>query len=266
MRVIALLAAHNEERFIGHCIEHLARHGIDSYLIDNESEDATVELANRHRGRGLVGLETAPSSGVYAWRPLLERKEELAATLQADWFLHVDPDEIRLPPHSDVTLVEAIAEVERLGYNAINFQEYTFVPTVEAPDHDHACFLETMRHYYAFLPSFPDRLNAWKRQEGRVDLATSGGHRVDFPGMRLFPRSFPMRHYLYLSVDHAARKYLSRAYATEELERGWHRRRAALRPEAIALLSQSDLRESRSDDDLDPSSPLAVHPLFAASA
>ena len=96
MRVVALLAAHNEERFIGHCIEHLARHGIDSYLIDNESEDATVELANRHRGRGLVGLETAPSDGVYAWRPLLERKEVLAATLEADWFLHVDPDEIRL--------------------------------------------------------------------------------------------------------------------------------------------------------------------------
>ena len=70
-----------------------------------------------------------------------------------------------------------------------------------------------------------------------------------------------MRHYLYLSVDHAARKYLSRAYATEELERGWHRRRAALRPEAIALLPESDLRESRSDDDLDPSSPLTVHPL-----
>ena len=66
-----------------------------------------------------------------------------------------------------MTLVEAIAEVERLGYNAINFQEYTFVPTVEAPDHDHACFLKTMRHYYAFLPSFPDRLNVWKRQEVR---------------------------------------------------------------------------------------------------
>ena len=35
--------------------------------------------------------------------------------------------------------------------------------------------------YYPFLPSFPHRLNAWKKQPLKVDLASSGGHRVDFP-------------------------------------------------------------------------------------
>jgi hypothetical protein len=123
-----------------------------------------------------------------------------------------------------------------------------------------------MRHYYPFLPRFPDRLNAWKRQEERVDLATSGGHCVDFSGLRMYPTSFPMRHYLYLSVEHAVRKYVQRVYAPEEVAAGWHRRRAALDPAAITLPSQARLRKYVSDNDLDPSDPWTSHPLFEAVA
>ena len=152
MRVVALLATYNEERFVGACIEHLERQGIETYLIDNESTDATVEIAARFE---LAGLETAPRHGVYSWRPLLERKEALAETLDADWFVHLDADETRLPPRSSLTLAEAIAEVDALGYNAVDFQEFTFVPTIEAPDHDHPRFQETMHHYYAYSPGPP---------------------------------------------------------------------------------------------------------------
>jgi hypothetical protein len=263
MRVVALLATYNEERFAGACIEHLGRNGIETYLIDNESTDATVEIAER---LDLAGLETAPRHGLYAWRPLLERKEALAETLDADWFIHLDADEIRLPPRSSITLAEAISEIDALGYNAVNFQEFTFVPTVEAPDHDHPRFQETMRHYYPFRRAFPDQLNAWKRQDERVCLATSGGHRIDFPGLRMYPNPFPMRHYLYLSVDHAVEKSVERAYDSTEIEIGWHRRRAVLDAGDVTLLSQSELRELRHDGELDASDPWSMHPLFAASA
>jgi len=266
MRVVAFLAAYNEERFVGDCIEHLAHHGVETYLIDNESTDATIEIAER---RGIAGIESAPRRGVYAWRPLLERKEALAATLDADWFIHLDADEIRLPPRSSVTLANAIAEVDALGYNAINFQEFTFVPTIEAPDHDHPHYTETMRHYYAYLPGSPgrpDRLTAWKRQDLPIELAASGGHQVSFTGLNAYPDSFPMRHYLYLSAAHAFSKYVERAYDVGEVESGWHRRRAALRAEDVTLLSQAELRETRSDDDLDASDPWSVHPLFGRSA
>src|SRR5947209_3395096 len=142
MRVIALLATYNEERFVGACIEHLAGQGVDVYLIDNDSTDRTVEIAGRRLGRGVVGIERFPRAGVYSWRPLLERKAQLAAELDADWFLHVDADEIRLPPRPGMTLAEALAEVDREGYNAVNFQEFTFVPTRESPEHDHPRFQE----------------------------------------------------------------------------------------------------------------------------
>jgi glycosyltransferase involved in cell wall biosynthesis len=45
MRVIALLAAYNEERFIAGCIEHLFQQSVDVYLIDNSSTDNTVTIA-----------------------------------------------------------------------------------------------------------------------------------------------------------------------------------------------------------------------------
>lgn len=265
MRVVALLAAHNEERFVGGCIAHLARNGVETYLIDNESTDATVEVARSFLGEGLAGIETMPRNGVYAWRPLLERKEELASTLRADWFVHLDADEIRQSPEPAITLADAIAEVDALGYDAVGFQEYTFVPTREAPDHDHPRFRETMQHYYAFSPGRPDRLNAWKRQPRRVDLATSGGHRVSFPELKLYPTPFPMRHYLYLSLEHAVEKYVERVYDDAELQVGWHTLRAALEPSAISLISQSELKESRREDDLDPSDPWSRHPLFQRS-
>lgn len=263
MRVVALLATYDEERFVASAIEQLASQGVEVYMIDNESTDATTEIAERYRDRGLAGIETFARGGVYPWLRLLDRKAELASTLDADWFMHVDADEVRLPPQSGVTLAEAMAEVDRLGYNAVNFREFTFVPTLEQPDHDHSRFQETMRWYYPFLPCFPDQLKAWKRQEQPVDLRSAGGHRVDFPERRIYPESFPMRHYLHLSVEHAIWKYAKRVYDPAEVAAGFHRRRAAFRGDNVNLLSESELREYVSDDLLDASDPRIEHPLFA---
>jgi glycosyltransferase involved in cell wall biosynthesis len=259
-RVVAILAAYNEERFIAGCLEHLFRQGVEAYLIDNCSTDRTVEVAERYLKRGLIGIETFPrAEGTYKWQPILERKEQLAATLEADWFMHVDADEIRLPPRSDRTLAQAFSEVEAQGYNAVNFLEFAFVPTQEAPDHDHPRFQQTMRWYYPFARTFPQRRNAWKRQPERVELARSGGHRVRFPGLRMYPESFKMRHYLFLSVPHALSKYINRKYDATEVEKGMHRMRASLTPEKIKLPSQKQLRHYTSDDELDPSNPLTRH-------
>ena len=256
MRIVAILATYNEERFISACLENLFRQGVEVYLCDNESTDGTVAIAESYRGQGLVGVETLPRWGMYSWQPILERKEHLAATLEADWFMHVDADEIRLPPRSDCTLAQAFAEVEEQGYNAVNFIEYTFLPTRESPEHDHPNFQKTMRWYYPFLPTFPHRLNAWKRQSVPVELAWSGGHQVRFSGLRMFPQSFKMRHYLFLSVANAIRKYINRNYDPKEVEeKGWSRWRAALKPEMIELPAQSELRTYVSDEYLDASNP-----------
>jgi hypothetical protein len=93
------------------------------------------------------------------------------------------------------------------GCNAVNFLECTFLPCQEEPDHDHPDFQRTLRTYYSFCPSFPHQLKAWKAADvPRPDLASPGGRRVAFSGLRMYPRSFRMRHYLFLSIPHAVEK------------------------------------------------------------
>ena len=71
-RVVALLATYNEERFVAGCLEHLFQQHVEVYLIDNCSSDQTVAIASRYLGRGLIGIETFPRTGMYSWRPILE--------------------------------------------------------------------------------------------------------------------------------------------------------------------------------------------------
>src|SRR5215204_7379032 len=83
--------------------------------------------------------------------------------------------------------------------------------------------------------------------------------RVRFPSLRMFPESFKMRHYLFLSVAHAVNKYVGRSYDPEEVHKGWHGWRARLLAEKIELPSQEELRFYTSDDELDPSNPRTRH-------
>jgi hypothetical protein len=261
---VALIASYNERRFIGPCLEHLQAQGIESYLIDNCSSDGTAEIAERFLGRGLIGIEEFPRAEIYDWHGLLRRKEELAEELtaerEADWLIHLDPDEVRMAPHSEETLSEALQEAGRGGYNAVNFLEFTFVPSREEPDHDHPGFPRTLRTYYPFSPAFPHQLTAWKAADARQpDLASSGGHRVAFRGLRMCPRSFPMKHYLFLSVPHAVEKYVERRYDPAEVRRGWHGWRAQLSAEDIHLPGRSELRVAAPGEELDSSQPRRRH-------
>jgi glycosyltransferase involved in cell wall biosynthesis len=255
MKIVALLQVHNEERFIGACLDHLAGQGVFAYLVDNESTDETVAIAEERLKSNLIGIETLPRTGTFALREQLRRKEELASELDADWFIHQDADELRVSHQQGKTLADTIEEIDAAGFNAANFIEFAFMPTIESPDHDHPEFAQTMRSYYPYIPRLPHRLNAWKRQDGPVNLV-GGGHLVRFDGLRMAPESMYSRHYLYLSLDHAVQKFgPSRRYAPEEIEAGWHRWRAALNPHEIGLHPEAALRTYTADHLLDPSDP-----------
>jgi hypothetical protein len=262
MRVLAILATYNEERFIGGCLEHLFSQGVEAYLIDNQSTDDTVAIASRYLGAGLRGIEQFPRDGIYRWRRILRRKAALASELPADWFLHLDADEIPLAPRSGQTLAAGLAEADANGYNAVEFSEFTFVPTREAPDHDHPDFRRTMCWYYPFAPTELHLVRAWKRQAEPVDLATTGGHVVRFPGWRLSPTRFRLRHYIFLSREQVMRKYVGKVYDPEEVRDGWHGWRATLTADDIRLPPQAELRTAFVDDDLDASSPRTTHCLL----
>lgn len=255
---MALLAAYNEERFIGGCLDHLIEHGVEAYLIDNSSTDRTVEIAERYLRSGLIGIETLPrSEGIHRWKVILKRKEELAASIEADWFMHMDPDEIRLPPRPEQTLAEAFAEVDEAGYNAVNFLEYTFIPTRESPEHDHPDFQKTMRWYYPLLKHFPNQMKAWKRQT-KISLAQSGGHKAQFPGVCMYPEPFKMKHYQFLSLEQARITYLEKKRYAEgdPIGNTW---RGRVIEERMGLPSESELNYYTSDGELSLFRPRTRH-------
>jgi hypothetical protein len=273
-RTIALIGAYNEERFIVSCLENLIGQGLEAYLLDNDSTDATVPLAERYLGRGLLAIERFPRiDGRHRMRQLLLRKEELASTLDADWFMHGDPDEIRLPPPGVPTLKALIEDAERRGCNAVNFQELTFLPTREEADHDHPRFERSMRFYYPFAPTDAYHVKLWKRQRQPVGVADSGGHRLAFPGLALYPNSCWLKHYPMLGAAHAVQKYALRLHDPTQVAHGWHGwrarvggARAALSPALVPLPSRTQLRYTASDEDLDATRPLRRHPWMEAWA
>ena len=145
------------------------------------------------------------------------------------------------------------------GHAAVRFQEFTFIPTRESPDHEHPNFQQTMRFYYPFVPSSPHLLRAWKKQTALVDLASSGGHHVRFPDLRPCPTLFSMRHYQFLSIPHVVRKYVMKRFDSGDVEAGWHSWRLRLQGARIELPASAELRPYRGDDELDASAPRQRH-------
>ena len=102
MRIVAILAAYNEERFIAACLDHLIAQGVEVYLLNNDSTDQTVEIASRYLNRGLITIERLPRENVFDLHTQMARKEDLAKEIEADWFMHVDADEFHVPPAGDL--------------------------------------------------------------------------------------------------------------------------------------------------------------------
>lgn len=238
LRVIALVSTYNEDDIIACSLGDLARQGISVYLLDHGSTDRTLEEAARLPGRGLLGaerIETGPAAGDEpgaraSWASVLHRKEELAAKLDGDWFLHHDADEFRESPWPRLSLVEAIGLVDRLGYNAVDFELYDFQPT-----HDGFRRGDDPRESFpCFAPARPcDRaqVRCWKQAPG-VDLVSSGGHEARFAGRKVFPIRFLLRHYPIRGQAHGERKVRERMarFGAEARVRGWHLHYAEFAP------------------------------------
>ena len=230
-RVTALVSAYNEADIISSVIGHLVENGVDVYLIDNRSSDDTVAEAGRWLGKGLLKIEEFPEQGPaegetlpFDWTAILQRKEELARELPADWFLHHDADEFREAPFPGMKLRDAIEWVDRLGYNCIDFRVFNFPPT----DDRFQAGSDPRKHfqYWEEAAEFDRRqLKAWKNPGRPVSLVPSGGHDIGLPARRIFPIPFLLRHYPIRSQTHGRRKVFAERrgrFTDRERARRWH--------------------------------------------
>ena len=229
LKVVAIITAHNEADIIGPVVGYLIEQGLSVYLIDHGSSDGTSQAVRGFLDHGVLAIEAFPSErfpaakDAFSLTDILAYETEVAATLDADWIIHHDADEFRESPWEHLRLVEAIERVDRLGYNAIDFQVYDFWPTDEGfrPGHDPRPFFRFCEPGRAWNKR---QVKCWKKGAS-VDLVASGGHDARFEGRRVFPMRFLLRHYPIRSQEHGTRKvFLERRprLSAKEVAQGWH--------------------------------------------
>ena len=247
-RTIALLAAYNEADVISAVIGHLIESGVEVYLIDNRSTDDTVSEAKPWLKKGLLEIEefpaiAAPEGNPFDWTGILRRKEELAASLDADWFQHHDADEFREAPWPGMKLGEGIRWVDRLGYNCIDFRVFNFPPVDDSFERGDP--REHFRYWSEAGEFDRSQLKCWKNDGRPISLVPSGGHEVGIPNRRVFPIPFLLRHYPIRGQAHGHRKIFSDRrgrFIERERARQWHIQYDGIEEGASFLADPATLR------------------------
>lgn len=232
LRCVAILCVRNEELHIRRALDDLIGQGIEVAVIDHASTDHTREICLSYLGRGLVALEDLDWDGTYDQTAQLRAKMALVGRLDHDWVIHADADEwmhTRIPGE---TLLDGIQRFNK-DYNAINFEEFVFLPPPDAIA-DPADCKHDLLDYYFFAPSANRLMRAWKRS-ARLSNVDSGGHLLVGDEIRLAPENFVLRHYIVLSQAQAIAKYSQRVFSPGDIERGWHGNRLGLVPERLRL-------------------------------
>jgi len=233
-RACALMAVYNEADVVREAVTKLIHHGVDVHLIDNASTDGTAACVADLVGRGVTDIETVrfeeDGREVYYCTALLKLKEARSCTLGYDWYLHVDADEIRLPPWPSLNLREGLDRVDADGYQLVNFKLFNFRLTADLPagastsDAGDTDFESSMTLYSASERFNQRQVKAWRADPG-VDLASLGGYHVRVPAGRVFPTRFIHKHYAVRSFEHGRRKILAERkarFSKAEKARGWH--------------------------------------------
>jgi glycosyltransferase involved in cell wall biosynthesis len=229
--VVAIIAAFNEADIIGQVVGDLVGQGVGVYILDHGSTDGTVAALEPYVGHGVLAIERFPHAHSrdatehrFALAEIIRRKEALGREIGADWFINHDADEFRESPWPHVSLSNAIQLVDALGYNAIDFELLNFWPT-----HDDFKPGDDVRQSFRFFERGRSwdkvQIRAWKNGDAPVDLVSSAGHDAQFPGRRIFPIRFLLRHYPIRSQAHGERKvWLERVarFSEAERDRGWH--------------------------------------------
>jgi len=111
-----------------------------------------------------------------------------------------------------------------LGFNAIDSVRLDFWPVSDTfrPGDD---VRDTFRFYSPAAVYDRVQIRCWKKTDRLVDLASTGGHEVQFEGRRVFPHRLILRHYPIRGQAHGERKIFTERrprFTAHERARGWH--------------------------------------------
>ncbi|MDO5604467.1 MAG: hypothetical protein Q4G25_04815 [Paracoccus sp. (in: a-proteobacteria)] len=259
-RLMAFVCGRNISPYLSVLASKMQEEDVPLIYIDNDSEDGSAEIAASLIGRGIAGLHRLEWDGSFSVEAQLRAKARLIDHHAPRWILNIDADEIIEHRDPGKGLHDLVQGAEDTSHNAINFNEFVFLPL---PGEDFAGqdYAALMRRYYMFAP-MPFRLiRLWRNGAGLSNLA-SAGHRLTGP-VRLAPDSHNLRHYIALSEKAAAEKYVGRVFSPAELARRWHANRTGLSAERLRMPPAGDPRLFSLDPDamkaLRRDAPLGAH-------
>jgi hypothetical protein len=231
-RIMAFTYCYNEQDILPWTLRHMLEQGLDVTVMDNWSTDnsweAVLELAKKNPER--IHPSRYPVAGPLSqvsWYDMLKLVETkaLQASLDGyDWVMHYDADEIRRSPVPGETLVDFLLDVDALGFTAVNHEviAYKQKETYWGGEDPETYFTDEVEQH---VDHFNGQVKCWKQpKDCIVDLASSGGHRVRFPGLNICPERLLLKHYPLRSNEQAKRKLKERRerWTESDRARGWH--------------------------------------------
>jgi hypothetical protein len=126
--ICAVLGLRNEAHYLPILLPILANQGIEVAVIDHESTDGSRDLYSAYLGNPIISVESLRYEGVYSQTQQLEAKQNVYRRLKHDWVIHHDADEIFEDFRPNHTLRDAIQEADEGGFDALNFDEFAFLP------------------------------------------------------------------------------------------------------------------------------------------
>jgi glycosyltransferase involved in cell wall biosynthesis len=226
-RVVAFMAAYNEEDIIVQSIKKWTDQGISVHVLENWSTDATYELAKDLESRLPVTVERFPKDGpsqFFDWAAMLKRMEDLSREIEADWFIRRGADEVLASPWPGVSYRDALYFADQAGFNCIDHTIIEFYPVDDEFETgmDHEAYF---KHFDFKNLSHANQRKAWKNCGQPISTIASAGHDVLFEGRRVYPFKFLLKHYSFRSQRHGEKKVFRERKARwnpEERARGWH--------------------------------------------
>ena len=226
-RVVAFMAAYNEEDIIVQSVKKWTDQGVRVHILENWSTDSTYDLVQNLATRLPVTVERFPQDGpseYFDWGAMLARMEALARVIEADWFIRRGADEVLVSPWPGVSYRDALYLVDQAGFNCVDHTIVEFHPVDDGFEMgmDHEAYF---RHFDFQNLSHSNQRKAWKNCGQPISTVASAGHDVLFAGRRVYPFKFLLKHYSFRSQKHGEKKVFRERKARwnpTERAKGWH--------------------------------------------
>jgi glycosyltransferase involved in cell wall biosynthesis len=220
LKITAIICSRNEGVYLKTLIPYLESESIEVVIIDNESNDGTLDQFNRNNHSNISSTHHLKYNGHFDLQAQLEKKHAVEQDLNADWVIHQDADEILHNRNAWGGLRADVEAADRDGYNVLNFEEFVMLPE----DVDNDDILSNSRLMYYFAPRASRLMRAWKTNQMLSNISGSG-HYLDGPSVKCSPQQHILKHFIVRNQDHAWSKYIGRTFSETEVKRGWHSNR-----------------------------------------